>query len=438
MSEREQLVKTYIGRILSLQQQKKDQLQQAELKDVARELGLSESEIAEVEKEASDHFERGQGFVRYARWDDAITELKEALSFSPLRVDVLHELASAYQSRYKEKQQKADREEARRLAKQTLELNPKHEPSFALLNALDQKPAASSTSSLGSALFLGLAIVPIIAGLGYVFSSVSSSTSDYQASPSGLEGSSTPRTPSVYVPPKPANEDVELPVEFEAGEKGPGLVFHNRGTILNNYIDSSFLKLLGEFENTGKFEYSLIKLQMQLIDAQGVVVEAAVIDALADYQAPIRPKDTKGFYSLKQTSPTVVKVRLTVQLATSQPAPSQYDDPKELVPQWSFAQPSHLKLFVGERSSEFSPGFGGKGYHKAWLIFENRGEGAIKELKVQLSYFDKGNTLLSTDEGYVTSLSEPSVLPGQRRPLFMIESVLPSFDHYTVSIIEAR
>ena len=264
MSERDQLVKTYIGRVLSLQQQKKDQLQQAELGDIAKELGLSESEIAEVEKEASDHFARGQGFVRYARWDDAIAELKEARSFSPLRVDLLHELALAYQSRYKEKQQKADREEARRLAKQTLELNPKHEPSFALLNALDQKPT-SSGSSIASALFLGLAIIPVIAGLGYVLSSRTSSYSgsSYQAPPLGLKAPSTPYTPSAYVPPKPANDDVELPVEFDAGEKGEGLVFNNRGTILNNYPDSSFLNVIGDFENTGPREYSLIKLQMQ-------------------------------------------------------------------------------------------------------------------------------------------------------------------------------
>ena len=434
MSERDQLVKTYIGRVLSLQQHKKEQLQQEELKAIARELGLSGDEIAEVEKEASDHFERGQGFVRYARWDDAINELKEARSCSPLRLDILHELALAHHSRYKEKQQRSDREEAQRLAKQTLELNPKHEPSFALLNALDQKPSSKS-SSIGAALLLGLLIVPVIAGVGYL--------SSRDPGPGAALSARSPATPlstaPPYVPPPPTNNDVELPVEFEAGEKGEGLVFHNRGTILNNYPGSSFLNVIGELENTGRREYSQIKLQMQLLDAQGVVVETIVVEPLSSYQAPIRPQDTKGFHSLKQTSPTITKLKLSVQLATHQPAPSSYDEPKEITPEWSFAKPSHVQLFVGERATKFDPpSYGGTVYHEAWLIFENRGEGAISQLKVQLSFYDKEDNLISTDESYVVSSSEPSLLPGQRRPLHTIEPVNIKFARYAVSIIEAR
>jgi hypothetical protein len=305
-----------------------------------------------------------------------------------------------------------------------------------LLNALDQKPAPKPSSSIVSALVLGALIFPLIAGVGYL---LSMSTESEAPRPKGLLSLPPPtKTPSAYVPSAPIKNDadVEPVVEFEAGEKGEGLHFTNRGTILNNYTDSSYLKVLGDIENKGNKEFSSIKLQIQLLDASGTVIEVIVSEALSN-QVVLRPKDTKGFYTIKKTSPTITKLKISVQTSATQPAPSTYGEAPRVEAQWAFAKPSHLNLSVGERSARFSQ-YTTKAYHEAIFEFTNQGEGALTALKIQLSYFDKDNKLLSTNESYVISPSEPSILPGQTRPHKTIREVSSKFHHYTVTVIDAQ
>lgn len=385
-----------------------------------------------------DHIERGRGFARHGRWEDAINELKMAHSLEPKRADIVYDIALVYKDRYQEKVKSKDREEARKWARLTLSLSPNHEQAYALLNLLDQAPVASTSAWSSVALGAGLILVLGGIGAGLAFYGGSKGSS-YTPPPLDLPKIDLPafQLPAFSMPSITKGlEGVEIPVEFDPG-KSTGLAFTNRGSVLNNYTSSSFFNLSGDLENQSKTELTEVKLQLQLLNAAGEVVGVTVFDAVSQFDAPLRPQDTRGFHELEETKPSVTKAKLTVQLFKSNPAPASYAPEKPVEVVWGFVQPSHIKLTVGERSSEFSK-FDSAAYHESTLAFHNDGDATLSELKVQFSYYDKDDNLLSAEEAYVLPYQTPPLLPGQVRPFKTTHSVSRKFDHYRITILNAQ
>ncbi len=122
-------VREYIDRVLRLQDERRAvTLTQADLEDIAREVGLTDDDLVAVHAEVQAHRARAAGFRRHDLLDDAIIQLREALALAPTDPDIAMELADALVS-----SPSSDPNEARELALKVLDLDPNRDDAFALV-----------------------------------------------------------------------------------------------------------------------------------------------------------------------------------------------------------------------------------------------------------------------------------------------------------------
>lgn len=137
-SLRNQTIENYIQRVTELSQLGQKVPSGEELDKIASELGITEAEIISAKKLSEDHFIRAQGYCNLRHWDDAIEELREAVAFNPLNLEMLHLLALAHFGRWHDKHQRQDEQQIKMRIKQCLEIKPDHETSLNLLANLDK------------------------------------------------------------------------------------------------------------------------------------------------------------------------------------------------------------------------------------------------------------------------------------------------------------
>ncbi len=137
-SLRNQTIENYIQRVTELSQLGQKIPSGEELDKIASELGITEAEIISAKKLSEDHFIRAQGYCNLRHWDDAIEELREAVAFNPLNLEMLHLLALAHFGRWHDKHQRQDEQQIKMRIKQCLEIKPDHETSLNLLANLDK------------------------------------------------------------------------------------------------------------------------------------------------------------------------------------------------------------------------------------------------------------------------------------------------------------
>jgi tetratricopeptide (TPR) repeat protein len=160
--ERDEIIGNFIKQALTERDRKRGTL--GDLKAIAAEVGLDERDLAKVDKAAQAHFDRGSGYGRHGRFDEAIAELSVSAALRPTDPKVTLRLAEAYAGRWRAKRDRDDRTEAERLAKRCVELQPGFEPAFALLESLDQDedvpvadgpPRARSSKGLVATIVVG-------------------------------------------------------------------------------------------------------------------------------------------------------------------------------------------------------------------------------------------------------------------------------------------
>jgi tetratricopeptide (TPR) repeat protein len=132
----DRLIEVYLQRLLELRQSQP--LQQTDLEALALELGMTAEDLEVARQQAQDHLTRGQGYGQFQRWDEAIEELTQAVALNPIDPEMLQGLAAAYQARYQQRRQAADKTAAIALAKQCLALQPNDMAAIELISRLDQ------------------------------------------------------------------------------------------------------------------------------------------------------------------------------------------------------------------------------------------------------------------------------------------------------------
>ncbi|WP_088894795.1 IMS domain-containing protein [Leptolyngbya ohadii] len=137
----DQAIKDYIRRVTELSQSKNTFLTQQDLEKLAIELGMSSHEVELAQNEARKYSIRAEGYLKYRKWDEAISELEQANTLNPANILILHHLATAYAGRWKKTKNRQDEQKVRGLIKQCLELQPDHIASLKLLNQVDRKLA---------------------------------------------------------------------------------------------------------------------------------------------------------------------------------------------------------------------------------------------------------------------------------------------------------
>jgi sugar lactone lactonase YvrE len=133
----DQILRTYMENVLRLQQERNNAaMSDQELKQIALDAGMSEDDLEFVRQRLQDCLNRGQGFIRYENWSDAIAELEKGVALAPYNIDALNALATAYAGRWRDKHSHADRDQARSAAERVLAIDSKNDSALRTMSAL--------------------------------------------------------------------------------------------------------------------------------------------------------------------------------------------------------------------------------------------------------------------------------------------------------------
>ena len=104
MDEREsKIIEEYVAKMLDVQKgQFEKPLTLDELKEIAYSVGMSESEWQASQQVMEQHLRTGKGHVRNKNWQDAVTELKQAVAINPYHEEGLYNLALSYHQLYRQ------------------------------------------------------------------------------------------------------------------------------------------------------------------------------------------------------------------------------------------------------------------------------------------------------------------------------------------------
>jgi hypothetical protein len=280
-----------------------------DLEAVARELGMSDADMAQVEQVAKEHLERGSGYCRHHQWDEAIAELSTAAALRPTDVGTLHLLAEAYAGRWRGGSKKlSDRAEAERVAKRCIELKPDYEPPFALLEELDAKPEpAAVIAPVSERVARQTKIIPAI--LGSVMVAVAGIVIVVIMSGSPSRGKSSGGGSAVAGRP--------IPIRLNAPPEFAGMTLQlDRSRIIP---DEVICCVQGDVTPAGDAAASLasIPLKLDLIDSSGKV---AATDQFTAWPCSKHP----GAFNFHRDNPLVPRLKEAV--LTVQPIGAQTED----------------------------------------------------------------------------------------------------------------
>ncbi len=430
MTRQESTLSTYLKRVMALKDERRGTPSEEELKAVAREIGLSDEDLAAIDQAAEDHAARGQGYLEHGRFSDAITELEEAVGVAPRRVEWLHDLSRAYVGRWREGGEAADRDRdrAEALARECLELDPHHAASYEVLNELDRSPSASSpgkrTAAVITLFAAAMLLTVVIAG------TVLWNTAEDVGAPSVEAPVPEAVNAPVPVTSKPvgnesAARELDVPVTLDPGSTGVVLGLDPRLSRLVAYgSGQSFYTLNAILSNRGASELDKLGLRLELLDDGGTVVDSATFEAPNKAAPVLRPGDAHAFHHLEQTAASARAARLVVEIVEQNPAASSYAAAAPLDFEWRAERPADLEIALRERSRRFSENAFGKdggGYFDLVVEIENTGERTIRGLKLEAEITGSGWTV--PEEGHVVVASGPALHPGEVRLKRFIEKV---------------
>lgn len=160
-------IEAYFQKILQIKDQRKG-VSEAELKEIALELGMSENEWREVQKVARGHIDRGYNFLDHNNEEDALKEFEQALVVYPDDARALYGIAHIHERWFLEKGKAENKTEALQYAHDTLQADPAHANAARLISYLKNKKPVTAWQKIRKPL-VWLVILGILAGVAYKY-----------------------------------------------------------------------------------------------------------------------------------------------------------------------------------------------------------------------------------------------------------------------------
>jgi tetratricopeptide (TPR) repeat protein len=156
------------------QQEQHEDVDEATLQAVARDLGMSDEELLQARAEGQARKQRAQTLRQQQLIDEAIAELEQAHAFNPLDVEATVMLAEVLVKRGRKHDDGADLERARALCQAALKAAPANTEAASLLNVIQNNPAGERSAVpagiiIGAAIavgFIGVIVITLLRLLG--------------------------------------------------------------------------------------------------------------------------------------------------------------------------------------------------------------------------------------------------------------------------------
>ncbi|WP_448528366.1 hypothetical protein [Raineya sp.] len=169
-------VDAYIREMMRLKERRERENQKSDLKEIAKELGMSEEDFYAVEQERRKMLDSARGLLNHQQSEDAILLLESAYNLDPDDAETLSLLAQAYGMKYIQTNIPSYKKKSEEFASMAILKNPNDQKAMELLRSVRYKP--QKELQLGKILGV-VAFFAIIAGLGYWILKPSSQNSSY-------------------------------------------------------------------------------------------------------------------------------------------------------------------------------------------------------------------------------------------------------------------
>lgn|GEM_PF-1060821 len=302
-SNQDEILRSYIERVVALQNERHHALDINDLKGIAREIGMSEEDILAADRAVEMHVERGLRHGVHGQWAAAIAELAAAVALNPAHLRALYGLAVAYKERWMSDGHEEDRRQAMQHARQCLQLYPGHDPAHLLLNDLDPRRAGANNpvgKDTRPRWVLMILLVLGIAALFWLFLRPDLPAGDIlppdspadlrppSASPTADPVSGTGAVPDV-------NDESgnglgllgqEIPIVW-LGQKMEGVGLELR-EVHSEVGSTRKLQLL--IDNTGDVPLNALEVAIDDYDMYGLQISTKKLTLLSEEDSPIAPK----------------------------------------------------------------------------------------------------------------------------------------------------
>lgn len=157
------------ARAVAVRQLEAPALDEATMREIALELGMTEADLLEARAEGSARKERARGLRQNGLLDDAIAELEQASAWNPLDVEVLTLLADTLVRRGRKTRSAVDLSRGRELALAALQAAPANTDAPAILQTIQMNPVKESSGGFGAIVGVaGIVLALVLAG-GFFF-----------------------------------------------------------------------------------------------------------------------------------------------------------------------------------------------------------------------------------------------------------------------------
>ncbi|PKQ70908.1 tetratricopeptide repeat protein [Raineya orbicola] len=248
-------VDAYIKEMMRLKERRERENQKSDLKEIARELGMSDDDFEAVEEERKKMLESAKGLLNHQQSDDAIALLETAYNLEPDDAETISLLAQAYGMKYIQTNIPSYKKKSEEFASLAILKNPQDQKAMELLRSVRYKP--KKELQLGK--IVGLVVFLAVLGLlGY-----------WIMSPSSKGSNNTPAKTEQTLQPNYSNTNNIVSYTNANGESA---TFERAGSEMIIHYEGTLLK--GKTKSAEKNKYT---------DAQGTNI------------AEVKAKDSDGF-----------------------------------------------------------------------------------------------------------------------------------------------
>lgn len=127
--------------VVTRQQEQQDRIDEEAVREVARDLGMTDEDLLAARAEGQARKQRAQTLRSQQLLDEAIAELEQAHAFNPVDLEATVMLADVLVKRGRKNDDAKDLERAKQLCKAALAAAPANTEAASILNTIQNNPA---------------------------------------------------------------------------------------------------------------------------------------------------------------------------------------------------------------------------------------------------------------------------------------------------------
>lgn len=149
-NENDDILRQYMEKMLALRREReREELSDDDLKRIALDSGMTEEDIAYVERKLAEYMGRGEGYARYGNWDGAVNEFEQAEALAPSNATLLAALSRSYMNRHRLQGNAGDLDAAEKMAHRCLRVDPVNDIALRVISEIKTGKAGTTNGATG-------------------------------------------------------------------------------------------------------------------------------------------------------------------------------------------------------------------------------------------------------------------------------------------------